>query len=342
MKSPTARSRRTLAAWSLAAILGACGLVAGAAHAEPTSQTPPASSAVTELAQQGADAYVNGRYEEAAAKLREAYPELRVPTVGLFLARSLEKLGLLVEASAIYGEVQHLSTTVGQQAVQEQARLSAAQEQAALALRIPQVRLLLEDAAVEQVEVSIDGVAVPRSELGRPRLLNPGRHSIEAACDGRPAPTQTLELGEGEIRQVTLQLECPTRSVAPPPEAVVAPAQRPGAPRATYDLWHPVPLTAFGVGAVGVLVGGITGVLAMSKQDDLDERGCVDQHCPITFEDDVRTLNSLRNVSTASFVIGGAGVAVGAALVLVPLRNPNRTGVTACAGPTMVGVRGAF
>jgi uncharacterized protein HemY len=71
-------------------------------------------SAARTLGYQGVDAYQAGDYAAAVVKLERAYAAVKVPTVGLWLARALAKTGRLVEASERYAEVMRLAVTEGQ------------------------------------------------------------------------------------------------------------------------------------------------------------------------------------------------------------------------------------
>lgn len=336
--------RRILALWLVTALVGTWGTAASVVRAEPTNQGSLGAPEAAVMAQEGADAYENGRYQEAAEKLKRAYPLLPVPTVGLYLARALEKGGYLVEAFTIYDEVQGLSPDVGERQVQKKAQADAAQEQALLVPRIPQMNLRLQGVTPEQVRIAVDGVGVSRADFVKPQRLNPGRHLIEAHCEGRPSNRQTVELTEGQVREVTVEFAAPQAPVVSslPARRTPTPRVRPDARNTPYDLWHPLPLAALGVGAAAAVAGGITGTLALAQRAELDDDGCVNQHCPIAREDDVARLNGLRTASTAAFILGGVGLATGATLVLVPLRRAEQSGMTAWVSPTMAGVRGVF
>ncbi|HEY0466397.1 MAG TPA: hypothetical protein VGC79_19440, partial [Polyangiaceae bacterium] len=65
----------------------------------------------------------------------------------------------------------------------------------------------------------------------------------------------------------------------------------------------------FGIGGVGLVVGGITGGLALSKAAD-----CTDKVCPS--QSVLDSANAMATISTISFGVGLAGVAVGTILLL--------------------------
>ena len=96
-------------------------------------------------------------------------------------------------------------------------------------------------------------------------------------------------------------------------------------------------------GAVGLALGGVTGVLAMSKRTELDKNpDCAADHlCPPEESSNVDSLNTLRTVSTVGFVAGGALAAAG--LVLVLTAPSSKAPATALwVSPTSAGLRGSF
>ena len=80
-----------------------------------------------------------------------------MPSLGLWSARALAKLGKLVEASDRYAEVSGLPVGSGDANVQKQAQADAQVELQATQLRIPSVVIRLVGAAAGSVAVSIDG-----------------------------------------------------------------------------------------------------------------------------------------------------------------------------------------
>ena len=72
---------------------------------------------------------------------------------------------------------------------------------------------------------------------------------------------------------------------------------------------------AFGVGGAALLVGAVTGILAIGKHGDLKD-ACPDATCPSTKQSDVDSYKTMGTISTVGFVVGGVGVAAGAILLL--------------------------
>src|SRR5688572_10915705 len=113
-------------------------------------------AAARELGYEGVELFQKGDFAAASERLERAYQVLRVPTIGLWSARALAKLGKLVEASERYLEIGRLELG-GEVAVQEQAQRDAARERDDLSKRIPSLIVRLRDADGASAKVTIDG-----------------------------------------------------------------------------------------------------------------------------------------------------------------------------------------
>ena len=95
---------------------------------------------------------------------------------------------------------------------------------------------------------------------------------------------------------------------------------------------------------MGLVVGGVTGLMVLSKKKDLDDAGCVNNGCPYAVEDERNSYNSLRNVSGISFIAGGVLAGAGAVLLLTAPSGPEQTtaSLTPFVGIGSAGVKGVF
>jgi hypothetical protein len=88
---------------------------------------------------------------------------------------------------------------------------------------------------------------------------------------------------------------------------------------------------AFGVGAAGVLVGGVTGAMTLSQAGDIKD-ACPNDECTPEHEGDVSSARTLGTVSTVAFVVGAVGLAAGTTLLVLELgrkKDPERAGAGA-------------
>ncbi len=322
-------------------------LLVGALHAHTASAQPvddATRGAARTLGYEGISEFQAGRYAVAAEKLDRAYLALKVPSLGLWSARAFEKVGRLVAASERYREVMRLDPSGGDLAVQEQAQADAAREQAALEARIPTLVILVEGAGAEPVSVSVNGVALPASLLGAKRPVDPGAVMLEARA-GERLEREQITMAEGEHRSVTLTLAPKAPGAAP---ATNAPATN--APPANAKTTQPagastpvnaappgadtggsstttLAIVAFGVGGAGLILGSITGGMAASRIQDIDDRDvCRDNQCPPSMRDEVDDYNTLRTLSTVGFGVGLGATAAGVALLLAAPKTQTAAG----------------
>ena len=74
---------------------------------------------------------------------------------------------------------------------------------------------------------------------------------------------------------------------------------------------------AFGVGGAGLVVGGITGLLALGKSGDLKDKCGADKNaCPADSQSDIDSYKSMGTISTIGFIVAGVGGATGLVLLL--------------------------
>src|SRR5689334_6891943 len=199
-------------------------LTAGRSVAQPSPSDDPARAEARKIGYAGVEAYQAGDFATARERLETAYQMLRVPSLGLWSARALAKLGKLVEAEARYLEVIRLPTSVGDEAIQQQARQDAGNERTSLARRIPSILVRVEGAPANEVAVTIDDAALVGSALGENHLVNPGRHEVEG-IRGTTRTSVAISVAEGEQREAVLRLAAAPQAGAPPsgpgPDAAV-------------------------------------------------------------------------------------------------------------------------
>ncbi|HXK20029.1 MAG TPA: hypothetical protein VNG33_19595 [Polyangiaceae bacterium] len=286
---------------------GVVCLLAAHVGAQPADSVTRDAARTLGLA--GVDAYQAGNYDAASDKLEKAYALMNVPSIGLWSARALAKRSLLVEAANRYFEVASLQVPQGDAAVQRQAQIDAQAELEQLRPQIPQLTVRISGADPSDVTLSIDGKAAPSSIIGKPRLINPGSHQVEAH-NGSIQKSASVDTLLGKQASVVLDLS-PAAHGAAPASAVTADASAsPSSTRRTLG-WIGV-----GAGGVGIALGSVMGGLAVSKRASLKSSGCTDTICPTKKQDDVDRLNTVRAVSTVGFIAGGVLASAGVVLLL--------------------------
>lgn len=326
-------------------------LLASTALAEPDAAT---KAKARDMGLEGLTMYDNGDYAGALAKFDQAYGMYPAPTLGVYAARALAKLGKLTEASQRYQQVIQMKLSKDASEQFRQAQTDAENERAALIQRIPRLRVEVAGGGDQTTSVSVDGAAVAAADLGSGVSLNPGAHDVRGQR-GQEVVSMNVALQEGETKTVTLEFKpAAAPEVTPPPPPPQGPSSPPppmaplrdSFPRAGQDTGsgkRTFGYVLLGVGGVGLGVGAISGLMATGKKSDL-EKVCRDlDHCPESSRSDVDQYNTLRTVSTIGFVAGGIGLAGGALLLITaPSAKEQSARVSPWVGVGSVGMRGRF
>jgi hypothetical protein len=287
----------------------------GRAAAQPSDDATRAEA--RKIGYAGVEAYQAGDFATAHDRLETAYQLLRVPSLGLWSARALAKVGKLVEADARYLEVIRLPTSVGDEAIQEQARRDATSERADVGRRIPVVLVRVEGAPAGEVAVTIDGASVAASTPGA-YPVNPGRHKIEGVRETARATAEVV-VAEGEKKEAVLRLAAPLADAAGASGSADTPlVTQPGSVSTGSSTTRTIGWATLAGGGAGLAVGVVTGLMVRSKKNHLDSVGCGEggQMCPASEAGNVDSYNSLRPVPAIGFIVGAALTGVGAYLLL--------------------------
>lgn len=219
---------------------------------------------------------------------------------------------------------------------------------------LPTLVLVAKDASdgnLAGVRATIDGKALAGTLNGTAIPLDPGEHHVVLEADGQARVEKTLVLHEGEKarREVVVFAApapaAPAPTEAPSPEAAppdAAAEQAPGAPPGhTQRL---IGLALGGVGAVGVVVGGILGLVAKSTYDHGFNDECHGQTQCSSAQgvSDVQSANGQATASTVGFVAGGVLLAAGAAVYLTAPRGEVAVGPAVGSGAAGLSVRGTW
>jgi len=272
-----------------------------------------------------------GHYDTACPTIKES--QRLDPRMGtLFtLAECEAKGGMVASAVAHYDEYLRLFARLTAQQKTTQAgreKVSTAQK-AALAPQVPYLTLVLRDAPAGTT-VKLDDVVFNLPALGVPLPVNPGEHTATTQVPGGGSLVTKVTIARGERKQVDLKL--------PPPGGGTAAAAAPAAAAATsapteasapaHDDAAPPPSSrkpfiygAAGVGALGIIVGSITGIVVLGKKGTIEDN-CVETMCNAAGKEAADSAKTLGTVSTIGFGVGIVGL--GAAAVML-LMEPSKT-----------------
>lgn len=255
-----------------------------------------------------------GKLEMSLGRFKAAHALAATPITSLELGRAHALLGELVEAREVLLSIERLPVQPGESAKAANARVEARAMAEQLRDRIPGLRIVFSPEPPSPPHVTIDGIVIPAEALANPRKVNPGSHTIVAEANGARA-TSTVLLIERELRMVTLVLRGSTMPETPretpPPSTTPSTTTSPTG-------WFYVGLGAAGV---GIVVGSITGAIALSKASTL-ETECTGSACPRTAADDLTTSRTMGVVSTVAFGVAAFG---GALAIVTYLTRPSST-----------------
>ena len=289
-----------------------------------------------------------GDKDRAVEAYQKAHDLMKVPTTGVALAKAHLAVGHLVEARDIALEVGRMPRESGEPPIFEKSRKEAKELEASVKPRIPTLRIVVKGGPATRVMV--DDVEVAPLLLGEPVALNPGKHSVVARnADGAEKRTD-IELGERDAKEteLTLPVPLPAAVVVAPTTAkptTVTRAPERGTQRSSGA--SVLVFGGFGLAVVGAAVGGVTGVLTLSKAGDVKTQ-CENNVCDPAAKSELDSASSLATISTIGFAVAGAG----AVLAVVGLLLPKTSTETALhsterraavwIGPGGMGVQGSF
>jgi hypothetical protein len=282
----------------LLVVVAALAFLPGNASAQSEADKTTARA----LAEEGHAALDAKDYATAADRFKRAEKLYHAPTLLLGLARAYVGLGKFVEAKESYNLV--IREKLGPDASDafKQAVEDAQREIVGLDAKIGWVTIRVE--GPEEPKVLIDDAEVSAASLGVKRAVNPGPHVVKASANGYDPGETNFNVEAGSSQDVTLKL------VANPDAVVDGGAEDGGA---TLRL---VGFIAIGVGGAGLIVGAVTGGLAMGKHSKLEDN-CPGGQCPPDQQDNLDSFHTLGTVSTVGFIAGGVLAAAGIVLVVV-------------------------
>lgn len=179
---------------------------------------------------------------------------------------------------------------------------------------------------VGDVRVLVDGELVASTLDGKPLAIDPGKHRLRYERDGVDAVEEEVIINVGDHnRRLEPTFKAP-REPAGSTEPKAGPVSDGGAeiPPPSGPVRWPAYLT-IGLGGAGLVVGAITGGLALSAKGTLDEKCATKATCPADAQEDIDTLSTMSTVSTVGFVVGGIVAAAGIVVVIaLPGTKPTK------------------
>ena len=295
------------------------------------------------LADQGVQAFSEGRWQDTVDLFDRAEALIDAPTHLLYSARAHAKLHHYVKAHELYLRITRLQLAPSAPKAFVNAQTSAKEELKAVEPHIGQLTISLRGADPKVAQVTLDGSPVHSALIGVARPIDPGEHQVHAEAPGFAAQTKKVIVEDAGTATVVLELMAGAATVsAPPPlppSTARAPLSRSAAPANASDTavadtsgMHQAntpriaAYVALGVGALGLGVGTIFGLSSAHKRSQADDKfeqcggssGCMNDN-PLSGQ--VSSLDSsartAKTISVVGFVAGGVGVGAGVALFVL-------------------------
>ena len=291
-----------------------------------------------------------GDWEKACAQFAESQRLDPAPGTLVNLADCEEHRGLVTSAWTHFTEVES-------QFKPGDARGPYAREHAAqLEKRIPRLTIRLQAGAPSSARVFRDDEELKAASLGVPLPVDPGKHVVIVKVGTAEArfPVTAVESLNTEVLAIA-PVETTAQAAKPEPVAVVPvkpiepPPRQPD--KAAGGDTRTVGWILVGAGGVGVALGAVTGVVALSNASTV-KTACGPDYltCDKASVDAASTGKTMATVSTISFIAGGALAAAGLYFVISsPAKTtagsrepsiPLHTGIAL--GPTGAAFRGTF
>lgn len=185
---------------------------------------------------------------------------------------------------------------------------------------LPNIKLVWETAPSPDAKIIVDGVEFRADTLDVLLPLDPGNHVIVIKLPGEPDRTRTITLEKGGSTIIDLTPAKPSDEDATTKvnivkqKKVITPKARKAEPMKVAGF------VGIGMGAAGLVAGGVTGWLAKDQKDTVDARCNATYVCDAVGYAAVERFRLMGTASTVSFIAGGVLAGVGGTLLLVSKR----------------------
>jgi hypothetical protein len=286
---------------ALVAVVAAAVTVAPAARADTVD--PAARSTARKLGQEALKLYDAGDYGAALEKFNTADSLVPAPTLGLYAARCLVKLGRVVEASERYLEVTRMQLDRGAAPLMRKAQADAVAERERLLTTIPTLEIKL-DGPAGDATFTLDYKVMLPGLIGEKRPVDPGKHRASAKRSDVEVAQDVIVKG-GEAARLVLKL----------PPLPPAPVER--TPPLRVAGW-----VAVGLGVAGGAFGAVNGVVAIAQQQALAaDCPAGSKLCPPSAAGKIATYNVVTKLTTIGLITGLVGLGFGIPAVLASPRT---------------------
>jgi hypothetical protein len=333
-----------LRAFSLGGLVAVLS-IQGAAGADSGDEQ---KAAARMLGTEGVKLAMGGDCPHAVDKLTRAEALLHAPTTAVWLGQCDIQLGRLVAGTEILNRVLRETLPEGSPKSWVDAKQRAQGLFDAAEPRIAKLTIHVDHPGGVEPQVTVDGETVPSVLLDNERPTDPGAHHVMVNAQGFTTTTADVSLSDGQSQRVSLRLEGQAPALAQVPGATApTPQAQPTQPPPTA----PSPpnrapgIVTLGIGAAGLVVGSVFGVLALGDKSRLDS-ACANKSCPQSSQGDIDSMHRDSLISTIGLGVGVVGAALGTYLFVSAHSDESpktaRIDVRPWIGPGSAGVGGTF
>lgn len=320
--------RKPACARTVVLLVLVAGTFARTAHGQtaPRQASPEDVTAAAALFKEGKELAQAEKLGPACDKFAES--QRLDPHLGtlIYLATCHELLGKTASAWAEFGRAADQAARSNEPGREQLARSHAAALEQRLSKIVVQVRVRLPDMHVE-----INGREKDPATLADPLPVDPGEYTVRASAQGHQDWVRTIAVAAGPTTLVVdvpplTELRTSASSEAPaaaPSTKVVEPrqneraAEQPPSEPSSSGAWRTAGFVIGAVGLAGIGVGSYFGLTAFALEHRAGGE-CANRACSPQGLADHNTENTDATVSTVSFGVGLAALAVGTYLVLSP------------------------
>jgi hypothetical protein len=335
-----------------AAFAAGFGLLAPCALAQSDSDRATARA----LGQDGQQALDAKDYKTAEDRFRKADRLVHAPTLELGLARALAGVGKYLESQETYNRIVREGVPPTAPDAFKRALEDAKREVDSVSGKVGAVTITVKattGAEIAEPTVTLDGQPMNSASLGLKRQIDPGSHVLHVTATGYKPADVTFSVVAGANVDQPLMLEQDTSA---PPAGGPAPGAAPATPPPSSSPETPpptssghtsiLPWVAFGIGGAGLILGAITGGLALGDHSTLSGE-CPGGSCPSNdskAQSDLSSYHTMGAVSTVGFIVAGVGAATGVVLLLTAPKSQPTTGfqIAPTIGLGSLGAVGSF
>ncbi len=286
-----------------------------------------------------------GDLKQALKKYRHADELVPQVSFKLAMAKIFSDLGDFVRAGAVLREAaEQKPATPAEQAAQAEAKKLAAE----IDRKTPRL-----DVQVFKPEASKVAVAVDEDEVEPGQHpVNPGKHEVSAKSDGYQDWHKTVRIDEGDKKSVEITMKRVGEAAGESEEPDKGPSRPATVPK--WAAW-----TTWGITAVSIGLAAGFGIMAIQTTNQvLADYNCQNGKCPgpgfekqgADAQADLGVAKMNGNISTAFFVVAGAGAVTASVLTYFAYRKVDKVDddkkdavvVHPVLSPGLVGISGSF